>query len=121
MPSNGSRKSRRAQGGRSKRARIAHKSSGRAVGRGINWNRLPGNWLVAILLVMAVLYVPPLHGYYKQRKDTSAAKARLQQVGKENRRLKSRARALKRETTIELEARKLGMVKPDERPFVVTR
>lgn len=100
-------------------ARIAHKSKGTPVGRGINWNRLPGSWLLLIIVVMAALYVPPLHGYYTQRKETTAAKAQLQHLGKQNRALKKRAKALRRDSTIELEARKLGMVKPDERPVVV--
>jgi cell division protein FtsB len=103
------------------RARIAHKSAGKPIRRGIRWDRLPGNWLVAIVLIMAVLYVPPLHSYWKQRKETSAAKATLQEVGKEHRALKARARSLKRNSTIEMEARKLGMVKADERPFVILR
>lgn len=106
---------------RGKKTRIAHKSAGVPIARGIKWERLPGSWLLVIVLVMGVMYVPPLHGYYKQRKETSAQKATLQELGKENRALKTRARALKRESTIELEARKLGMVKPDERPFVITR
>ncbi|MBJ7457763.1 MAG: septum formation initiator family protein [Thermoleophilaceae bacterium] len=103
------------------RVRVAHKSEGRPVSRGIRWDRLPGNWLIVILLVMGALYVPPLKGYYEQRKATSAAKSTLQQVGKENRALKARARSLKKESTIELEARKLGMVNPEERPFVILR
>ncbi|MGH2959318.1 MAG: FtsB family cell division protein [Solirubrobacterales bacterium] len=103
------------------RVRVAHKSKGRAVSKGIRWDRMPGNWLVVILLVMGVLYIPPLKGYYEQRKATSAAKSNLQQLGKENRALKARARSLKKESTIELEARKLGMVSPDERPFVILR
>lgn len=101
------------------RVRVAHKSKGRAVSKEISWDRLPGNWLIVILLVMAVLYVPPLKGYYEQRKATSAARAHMQQLGKESRALKARARSLKKESTIELEARKLGMVNPDERPYVV--
>jgi hypothetical protein len=101
------------------RVRVAHKSKGRAVSKGIRWDRLPGNWLIVIVLVMGVLYVPPLHGYVKQRKATSEAKANLQSLGKENRSLKARAKSLKRESTIELEARKLGMVRADERPFVI--
>jgi hypothetical protein len=115
--STGSRKSRSAAS--KQRTRIAHKSAGRPVSRGINWNRLPGNWLILIVVVMGVLYVPPLHGYYTQRKETGAAKAQLQQLGKENRALKGRAKALKRDSTIEMEARKLGMVNPTERPFVI--
>ncbi|MBI5309941.1 MAG: septum formation initiator family protein [Actinobacteria bacterium] len=87
----------------------------------MRWDRLPGNWLVVIVLLMAVLYVPPLHSYYKQRKETTAQKAQLQELGKENRALRSRAKALRRDSTIELEARKLGMVKAGERPYVVLK
>ncbi len=103
------------------RVRVAHKSKGRAVSKGIDWSRLPGNWLVVILLLMAVLYVPPLKGYYEQRKATSEAKATLQELGKENRALRARARSLKKESTIATEARKLGMIAPDEKPFVVLK
>lgn len=101
--------------------RVAHKSAGSPVRRGIRWDRLPGNWMIVIVLVMAVLYVPPLHSYVKQRKETTAQKAQLQELGKENRALRARAKALKRDSTIELEARRLGMVKEDERPYVILR
>lgn len=87
----------------------------------MRWDRLPGTWLAVIVVVMAVLYVPPLKGYYEQRKANTAARAHLQQLGEENRALKARARSLKRESTIELEARKLGMVAQGERPFVIQR
>lgn len=115
--------SRRSAGrGRSReRVRVAHKSKGRPVSKGIRWDRLPGNWLIVVLLVMGALYIPPLHGYYEQRKATTAAKANLQELGRENRALRSRAKSLKKQSTIELEARKLGMVSADERPFVITR
>lgn len=103
------------------RVRVAHKSKGRAVSKGINWNRLPGNWLIVILALMAILYVPPLKGYYDQRKATGEARSHLQHLGKENRALKARARSLKKESTIATEARKLGMVNPDERPYVVLK
>lgn len=116
----GSRRKPRAEGGRP-RIRIAHKSAGRPFRRGLRWERLPGSWLVAIVLVMGVLYVPPVHSYVKQRQQTSAQKAELQRLGKENRALLARSRALKRNSTIELEARKLGMVKQGERPYVVMR
>jgi len=70
---------------------------------------------------MAFLYIPPLHSYWQQRKETTAAKVTLQELGKENRALKARSKALRRNSTIEMEARKLGMVKADERPFVILR
>lgn len=103
------------------RVRVAHRSAGKPVSKGINWNRLPGNWLVVIALAMAVLYVAPLKGFYEQRKSTSEARATLQQLGKENRELRSRARALKKQSSIATEARKQGMLSPDEKPFVVIR
>jgi cell division protein FtsB len=101
--------------------RIAHRSAGRPIRGGIRWDRLPGNWLIAIVLAMTVLYVPPLHSYYTQRKQTSAQKAQLQSLGKENRALRARAKALRRDSTIELEAHKLGMVKNGERPYVILK
>lgn len=103
------------------RLRIGRSGSGRPLSRGVRWDRLPGSWLVVIVLLMGVLYVPPLHSYYNQRKQTSAQKAQLQQLGKENRALRARAKALRRDSTIELEARKLGMVKDGERPYVLIR
>jgi hypothetical protein len=118
MPSKDSRPRR---GTSKQRVRVAPKRSGKPVSKGINWDRLPGNWLIVILLVMGALYVPPVKGYYEQRKATSAAKSHLQQMGKENRELRARAKSLKKESTIALEARKLGMVSPDERPFVILR
>ena len=101
--------------------RVGHRSRGRPIRPGIRWDRVPGGWLVAIVLVMAALYVPPLHSYYQQRKETSAQKAQLQRLGKENRKLRARAKALRRASTIELEARRLGMVKDGERPYVILR
>jgi hypothetical protein len=103
------------------RVRVAHRSAGRPVSRGIQWDRLPGNWMVVIVLAMALLYIPPVNSYIQQRKATTEQKAQLQELGRENRELKQRARALRRNSTIELEARGLGMVRPDERPYVILR
>lgn len=107
--------------GKRARVRVAPKGSGTPVSRGISWKQVPGNWLIVFVLVLGFFYIPPLKGFYEQRKATSAAKVSLQRLGAENRALKSRARALKRESTIATEARKLGMVAPNEKPFVVLR
>jgi len=122
MPSTGKRPPARGRGGGRPargRLRIGPRGSGRPIRPGIRWDRLPGAWLLAILVVMALLYVPPLHSYVEQRRATTAARAQLRQLGIEHKALEKRARALKRSSTIELEARKLGMVKPGERPYVV--
>ena len=94
---------------------------GTPISQGIRWDRLPGNWLVVILLVMGVLYVQPLQGTTSSARRRAQRRRHLQELGKENRALKTRARLAEEESTIELEARKLGMVNPDERPFVILR
>jgi hypothetical protein len=103
------------------RVRIAHKSKGSPISRGVAWTRLPSVWLTAIIILMTAFYYPPLKGLYEQRKATSAAKATLQDLGRKNRELKRESAALKRQVTIATEARKLGMISPDEKPFVVKR
>lgn len=92
----------------------------RPVRRGsIDWDRLGGRWVLAVVVLMLALYIAPLQNYLRQSSDTSAKQAELQQLEDENARLKARAKALTQNSVIELEARRLGMVKADERPFVV--
>ncbi len=92
----------------------------RPVRRGtINWDRLGGRWALAVVVLMLALYVAPLQNFLRQRSDTSAKQAELRQLTTENARLKARAKALTRSSVIELEARRLGMVRADERSFVV--
>lgn len=105
---------------RARRARIAHRTAGPAVRSGsINWERAGRAGLVVMLLVIGYLYVAPTRTYIAQRHEATAQRAQLQRLGREHRALKLRALALTRDSTIELEARKLGMTRPDERPYVI--
>lgn len=87
--------------------------------RSIEWNRLGGRWALAVVVLMLALYVAPLQNFLRQRSDTTAKQAELRQLTAENAQLKARAKALTRNSVIELEARRLGMVRADERSFVV--
>jgi hypothetical protein len=114
----------RTTGRESRRARLRVARSGapgtRPVRRtSINWDRLGGRWLLAVVGLMLVLYIAPVQNYFKQRSEMSAKHSELRALTAENKRLKDRARALTRDSVIELEARRLGMVKADERSFVV--
>lgn len=92
----------------------------RPVRRGsIDWDRLGGRWALAVVAVMLLLYIGPLQNYLRQKSEADAKKTELHQLTSENARLKARAKALTRDSVIELEARRLGMVRADERSFVV--
>ncbi len=92
----------------------------RPVRRGsIDWDRLGGRWALAVVVLMLALYIAPLQNYLRQSSDTASKQTELKQLEQENVRLKARAKALTQNAVIELEARRLGMVKADERPFVV--
>jgi cell division protein FtsB len=81
--------------------------------RSIDWERLGGRW------ALLVLYIAPLQNYLRQRGESDAKRSELRALQAENARLKTRAKALTRDSVIELEARRLGMVRADERSFVV--
>lgn len=109
------------------RSRIAHRSLEQRSAGGvrparrtsIRWDRLGGRWALAVIALMLVFYVAPVQNYLRQRSEAGDKKSELQALERDNRGLKARVKALSRDSVIELEARGLGMVKEDERAFVV--
>lgn len=94
--------------------------TGSARGPGIRWDRLV-RWVltggIAILLLMVVKSGVEIGGAMLERSGTGAELSALEA---ENARLKARRDALQGESGVEIEARRLGMVKPGEVPVVVT-
>jgi hypothetical protein len=90
-----------------------------AVPSRIRWDRV-GRWaLICVFAFVIYLYIGPARtwiGTYaeakRKRDEVSDLRARHDQ-------LRERKRALKREGAVELEARKLGMVKAGEKLYVV--
>lgn len=104
----------------STRVRIAHKTTGEPIrSGGLHWDKISRYGLMVALAVVAMLYIGPTKTYLQQRDVATEQRAEMQRLSKEHWELKRRAKALRRDVTIEMEARKLGMVKPNERPFVV--
>lgn len=102
------------------RVRIAHKTSGEPIrAGGLHWDKISRYGLMVALAAVAMLYIGPTKTYLQQRDVATEQRAEMQLLSQEHWELKRRAKALRRDATIEMEARKLGMVKPDERPFVV--
>lgn len=86
---------------------------------GIRWDRLSRVALLALLGGILLMYVSPAKHWWESARTASAQSAELQHLEAENARLKKRAALLKDPDTLELEARKLGMVRNGERPYVI--
>lgn len=75
--------------------------------------------LLAVLGVTLLLYVSPVHHWIVRTRAAGELRATVRDLERERERLEARARALRRPDALEREARRLGMVKGGERPFVI--
>jgi cell division protein FtsB len=85
----------------------------------VRWDRVGRVALLLLLLVVALLYVGPARTLLSTWQDSSAKHAQVEQLEREHEALLRRAKALRDPRTIEQEARRLGMVRPGERSYVV--
>lgn len=86
---------------------------------GIRWDRLSRVALLALLGAILLMYVSPAKHWWDSSRTAAAQSKELTHLETENKRLKERAALLKDPDTLELEARKLGMTRSDERAFVI--
>src|SRR5256714_1459456 len=86
---------------------------------GIRWDRVARAALLGTLAVVLLLYISPLHRWVTQRHLASRQQQELQTLQQQNKQLKSRISDLRNPTALELEARKLGMVRRGEREYVI--
>ena len=90
-------------------------------GRRPSRSTLALRWLAAaVLAAIAVAYVHPLRAYSEARNEVAAGKAEVAALAREKRALVRRVEVARSDEFIEREARKLGLVKPGERLFIVT-
>jgi cell division protein FtsB len=75
--------------------------------------------LLLVLLLIVYLYVGPVRSWWSTWQDSKAKQAQVQRLERENAQLRARKAALGTPQALEREARRIGMVRPDERPFVV--
>ena len=97
----------------------AHKRVGPAVGGRIRCDRASRLGLLAVLVGILALYVGPARSYFSTVHEAKVRSAAVQKLKRENRRLRARSAALVSPGTLQLEARKLGMVRPGERAYVI--
>ena len=87
---------------------------------GIRWERVGRLALLGVLGIIVLLYVPPVTHWFQQRGTAERSQQQLRGLEAERARLKTRLRELSGPGAIEREARKLGMTRRDERPYVIT-
>jgi cell division protein FtsB len=96
----------RARGSRRRRSRI-------------DWDRLGRIALVLVLFAILVSYLNPVVNLVDAWRDSHSGRDNFAALAKENRELRERKTALGDPETIEREARRLGMIEPGERSYVI--
>src|SRR5919108_2797879 len=103
-----------------KRQKTAGTSRRRPAGRsGIRWDRVARAALLGTLGVVLLLYISPLHRWITQRNLAARQNQELHSLQQQNRHLRSHIKRLRDPAALEVEARKLGMVRRGEREYVV--
>jgi cell division protein FtsB len=107
---------------------MAHSATSRAAirprprvrfGEGIRWDRLARFGLLAVLGIIVLLYISPIVHWIQQSGTAGHERAQVKSLQAEHDALLTRLHQLRRPGAVEQEARKLGMVAPGERPYVV--
>ena len=83
-------------------------------------SRLVLRWLgLAVVLVIALGYVQPLRAYLDAREQVQTRSADIAKLERERDTLERRLQFTDTDAFIEREARRLGLVRPGERLFIV--
>lgn len=83
------------------------------------WDRLARWALLAILILIAYLYAGPARAWISTYAEAREKRAEVAALQTRNAELRERHRELQKASTLEQEARRLGMVRAGERAFVV--
>jgi cell division protein FtsB len=85
----------------------------------IQWHKVGRLALLFTLFVIVLLYIRPVAHWIQQRSTAAHSQSDLRALQREHDRLESRLNQLSGAGAIEREARKMGMVRRGERPYVV--
>ena len=85
----------------------------------LRWDRVSRVALLVVLVVLVYLYAGPAHSYWDTVREARQRRNEVAALKRENDRLRARRAALRGPSALEREARRLGMVRPGERPYVL--
>jgi cell division protein FtsB len=86
---------------------------------GIRWDRVARTALLVTLGIVLLLYISPVNRWITQRHVAAQQQTDLKNLESQNKQLRTQIKTLHTPAAIELEARKLGMIKRGERAYVV--
>jgi cell division protein FtsB len=87
---------------------------------GIRWDRVGRVALLVVFVGILALYVGPAHSWWVTWHEAKQRRAEVAGLQAENARLRAHARALADPTALQLEARRLGMIRPGERSYLIS-
>lgn len=85
----------------------------------VRWDRVGRVALLGLLLTVVGLYVGPALSLLSTWRDSNAKQAQLHSLERRHEALLRQAASLRNPVTLGAEARRLGMVKPGELPYVI--
>lgn len=85
----------------------------------VRWDRVGRVALLVVLSLVVLAYVGPARSLVSTWRTSSAKQAQLHALQRERQALLQRARELRDPRTVQAEARRLGMVRPGERSYVL--
>lgn len=86
----------------------------------VRWDRVGRVGLLIVLTVVAGLYIQDALSYLSTRGQAEQQLSIVKHLVRDNKRLERQQQALDNPATIQQRARALGMVRPGERPYVIT-
>jgi cell division protein FtsB len=86
----------------------------------VRWDRAGRVGLLIVLVVVVGLYVQHTVSYFSTRAQADGEQAIVTQLSRENASLLKQQQSLSSPATIVSDARALGMVRPNELPYVIT-
>jgi cell division protein FtsB len=86
----------------------------------VRWERLGRVGLLVVLAVVIGLYADHTLSYFKARAASNRQHAIVTRLQRQNAYFEQRQRSLNDLSTILVQARKLGMVRPGEQPYTIT-
>ena len=86
----------------------------------VRWERVGRVGLLVVLAVVVGLYVEHTLSYFATRSQADQQQAIVTRLTHQNAQLSRQVKSLNDPSTIVSQARALGMVRPDERPYVIT-
>jgi len=94
------------------------RTGGRPASR-IHWDRLGRVVLVLVLFAVLISYVNPALNFFNAWRESRTARSQLADLSREHKRVAAKAASLKDPHAASEEARRLGMIVPGERSYVL--